>query len=47
MGRWTRFGLQHTPTNRPFTDSEHGPIHLFNDHKKLCPPLSTKNTSVI
>lgn len=34
MAQWTRFGLNHTPPNRPFTDSEHGPIHLFNDHKK-------------
>ncbi len=34
MARWTCFGLERTPANRPFTDSEHGPIHLFNDHKK-------------
>ena len=34
MAHWTRHGLAHTPANRPFTDSEHGPIHMFNDHKK-------------
>ena len=35
MAHWTRHGLSHTPANRPFTDSEHGPIHMFNDHKKM------------
>ncbi len=34
MAKWTRYGLQNTPPGRPFTDSEHGPIHLFNDHKR-------------
>ena len=34
-----------TLPNRPFTDSEHGPIHLFNDHKKRCPKPLTTSTS--
>ena len=34
MAKWTRFGLEKTPQNRPFLDSEHGPIHLFNDHRR-------------
>ena len=37
MAQWTRHGLARTPSDRPFTDSEHGPIHLFNDHKKTLP----------
>ena len=37
MAEWTQHGLANTPANRPFTDSEHGPIHLFNDHKKTLP----------
>jgi mannan endo-1,4-beta-mannosidase len=37
MARWTRYGLAKTPPHKPFTDSEHGPIHLFNDHRKFMP----------
>jgi len=37
MARWTRFGRAQTPPSRPFFDTEHGPIHLFNDHKKWLP----------
>jgi mannan endo-1,4-beta-mannosidase len=37
MAEWVRFGLTQTPPDRPFTDTEHGPIHLFNDHKKMLP----------
>ncbi len=34
MARWTRYGRARTLQARPFTDTEHGPIHLFNDHRK-------------
>lgn len=34
MAQWTRFGRAQTPVNRPFFDTEHGPIHLFNDRKR-------------
>jgi mannan endo-1,4-beta-mannosidase len=37
MAHWVRHGLARTPPGRPFTDSEHGPIHLFNDHRKFLP----------
>lgn len=37
MAQWTRHGLANTPADRPFMDSEHGPIHLFNDHCKMLP----------
>lgn len=37
MARWTRFGMGQTPVDRPFTDSEHGPIHLFNDRRRTLP----------
>ena len=37
MGDWVRYALARTPPNRPFLDSEHGPIHLFNDHRKFLP----------
>lgn len=37
MAQWTRYGRERTLPTRPFTDSEHGPIHLFNDHKKTLP----------
>lgn len=37
MARWTRFGLEQTPPDRPFTDSEHGPIALFNNERKYLP----------
>ena len=33
-GRLTREALLHTTDNRPFFDSEHGPIHSFKDHRK-------------
>lgn len=34
MAKWTRHGLENSPPGRPFTDTEHGPIHMFNDHKR-------------
>jgi mannan endo-1,4-beta-mannosidase len=39
MGRWVRYARERAATLaprriRPFMDSEHGPIHLFNDHRK-------------
>lgn len=37
MGQWVRYGLSRTPPGRPFMDSEHGPIHLFNDHHQMLP----------
>jgi hypothetical protein len=37
MSGWVRHAYQHVPTGRPFTDSEHGPIHLFNDHNRTMP----------
>jgi hypothetical protein len=36
-GRLTREALEHINTNRPFFDSEHGPIHTFKDHKITLP----------
>jgi mannan endo-1,4-beta-mannosidase len=36
-GYGTLDALQRGATKRPFTDSEHGPIHLFNDHKRWHP----------
>jgi hypothetical protein len=33
-GRLTREALTHIQNNRPFFDSEHGPIHAFKDKKK-------------
>ncbi|MBE7171315.1 MAG: cellulase family glycosylhydrolase [Williamsia sp.] len=36
-GRLTREALAHAPGNRPFFDSEHGPIHHFKDHHKTLP----------
>ncbi len=40
MGRWVRYARERAAAllpgrTRPFTDSEHGPIHLFNDHRKF------------
>lgn len=35
MAGWVRHALSHVPANRPFTDTEHGPIHLFNDHERM------------
>ncbi len=37
MAHWTRFGLEKTPAERPFMDTEHGPIALFNNEKKYLP----------
>jgi mannan endo-1,4-beta-mannosidase len=37
MGRWVRYALARVTPGRPFMDTEHGPIHLFNDHKKTLP----------
>lgn len=36
MAHWVRYGLERA-ASRPFTDSEHGPIHLFNNHRKTLP----------
>ncbi|MFD2247365.1 hypothetical protein [Pontibacter ruber] len=36
-GRLTREALQHLQDNRPFFDSEHGPIHTFKDKKYTLP----------
>ena len=37
MARWVRHALDQTPPGRPYTDTEHGPIHAFNDHRKILP----------
>lgn len=37
MVRWVRYARARVPKGRPFTDTEHGPIHLFNDQKKMLP----------
>lgn len=37
MAQWVRYALERTPRDRPFTDSEHGPIDLFNNSKKMMP----------
>ena len=37
MGRIVRACLTETPPERPFLDTEHGPIHTFKDHKKTLP----------
>ncbi len=37
MAAWTRHALARVPVGRPFVDSEHGPIHLFNDKKRTLP----------
>ncbi len=36
-GRLTREALAHISDNRPFLDSEHGPIHSFKDKHKILP----------
>ena len=36
-GRLVREALDHLPDNRPFFDSEHGPIHLFKDRHVTLP----------
>jgi mannan endo-1,4-beta-mannosidase len=37
MGEKVRYSLQNVPPGRPFTDTEHGPIHLFNDKRRALP----------
>ena len=37
MGKWVRHALERIPAGRPFVDTEHGPIHMFNDHHKIMP----------
>lgn len=37
VGRLVREALTHTPPDRPYLDSEHGPIHTFKDFKKTLP----------
>ncbi len=37
MGRIVREALAEITDQRPFFDSEHGPIHTFKDHKKTLP----------
>lgn len=37
MARWVRHALERVAPGRPFTDTEHGPIHLFNDHRRFHP----------
>ena len=37
MAHWVRYALERVPPGRPYLDSEHGPIHLFNDHHRYLP----------
>ncbi|WP_210530417.1 hypothetical protein [Rubellimicrobium arenae] len=37
VGDLVREAVGHTPPDRPYFDSEHGPIHLFKDKKKTLP----------
>ena len=37
VGQLVREALGHTPPDRPYFDSEHGPIHSFKDKKKTLP----------
>jgi len=37
MAHWVRYALERMPSDRPYLDSEHGPIHLFNDHGEYLP----------
>jgi hypothetical protein len=37
MGRIVQDALAEIHDNRPFLDSEHGPIHSFKDHKRTLP----------
>jgi len=37
MARWVRHALDRTPPGRPYVDTEHGPIHAFNDHRTILP----------
>lgn len=34
FGRLTASAIAETPPDRPFLDTEHGPIHTFKDHRK-------------
>ncbi len=36
-GKLVREALAHVPAERPFFDSEHGPIHTFKDHRRSLP----------
>jgi hypothetical protein len=37
VGRLVREALAEVPVDRPFFDSEHGPIHTFKDHHRTLP----------
>ncbi len=37
VGALVREALEHAPPDRPFFDSEHGPIHLFKDKRRVLP----------
>jgi mannan endo-1,4-beta-mannosidase len=37
MAKWIRHARARIPHGRPFVESEHGPIHMFNDHRKMLP----------
>lgn len=35
MAHWVRRAVEAAAPGRPFLDTEHGPIHLFNDHRRM------------
>ena len=35
MAKWVRRAVECAAPGRPFLDTEHGPIHLFNDHRRM------------
>ena len=35
MAHWVRRAVESAAPGRPFLDTEHGPIHLFNDHRRM------------
>lgn len=37
MARWVRHALERVAPGRPYMDTEHGPIHMFNDHNRALP----------
>jgi mannan endo-1,4-beta-mannosidase len=37
VGALVREALEHAPADRPYFDSEHGPIHFFKDKKRTLP----------
>jgi mannan endo-1,4-beta-mannosidase len=39
VGALVREALEHAPSERPYFDSEHGPIHFFKDKKKTLPEV--------